>query len=225
MAGSFARQRFYGMQDFKYIIMAGGVYSEEETHRQLFEIHGEPIIARTIRLLQENGITDIAISSLDMAFDRFKVKRLEHDNYYICGDNLTIWTSAFYPTDYPVCYLFGDVVYSEDAIRKIIETDTDSIEYFASAPPYDSRYVKHWEEPFALKVKNTEYFAKCLEFCRDLAAVNAFKRGPIMWELWQVIKQTPLNIVDNTNYVVINDYTCDVDSIEELNELVRRAGL
>ena len=28
-----------------------------------------------------------------------------------------------------------------------------------------------------------------------------------------------------TNYVVINDYTCDVDSIEELEELVRRAGL
>lgn len=209
----------------KYIIMAGGVYSDVDTHRQLFKINGEPIIARTIRMLREMGITDIAISSLDRVYDGFGVERLEHDNHYICDDILTIWTTAFYPTDYPVCYLFGDVVYSEQALKKIIETDTDSIEYFASAPPYDSRYVKHWEEPFALKVIDTKYFAQCLKTCRDLAAINAFKRGPIMWELWQVIKRTPLNIVDNTNYVVINDYTCDVDSIEELEELVRRAGL
>ena len=204
--------------------MAGGAYGEKDTYRQLFEINGEPIIARTIRLLRATGITDIAISSLSDKFDGFGVPRLEHDNHYICGDNLTIWTTAFYPTDYPVCYLFGDVVYSEDAIRTIINTDTDTIQYFASAPPFDVRYIKPWAEPFALKVVNTVLFAKCLDLCRDLAAINAFKRGPIMWELWQVIKHTPLNIVDYTNYHVINDYTCDVDSIEELDQLITRAG-
>ena len=37
-----------------------------------------------------------------------------------------------------------------------------------------------------------------------------------MWELWQIIKGTPFNKIDYTNYTVINDYTCDVDGKEDL---------
>ena len=45
-----------------------------------------------------------------------------------------------------------------------------------------------------------------------------FKRNPIAWELWQVIKNTPLNQIDYTNYVAINDYTCDIDSEEDIEK-------
>ena len=47
----------------KYIIMCGGNYETFETPRQLTKIKGEPLVARTIRLLQEQGVEDIAISS------------------------------------------------------------------------------------------------------------------------------------------------------------------
>ena len=47
----------------KYIMMCGGIYKRWETPRQLIEVCGEPLIARTIRLLKETGISDIAISS------------------------------------------------------------------------------------------------------------------------------------------------------------------
>ena len=47
----------------KYIIMCGGTYKRWDTPRQLTEIRGEPLIARTIQLLKEAGVSDIAISS------------------------------------------------------------------------------------------------------------------------------------------------------------------
>ena len=42
-----------------------------------------------------------------------------------------------------------------------------------------------------------------------------------MWELWQIIKKSPINIIDYTNYVAIKDWTCDVDSPEDAKLIER----
>ena len=114
----------------KYIIMCGGKYKEWQTPRQLLTVKGEAIVERTIRLLKENGITDIAISSDDPAFERFGVPVLRHNNHFYARKQNNCdgyWCNAFYPTDEPTCYIFGDVIFSPAAIRKIIETPTDDI--------------------------------------------------------------------------------------------------
>ena len=199
----------------KYIIMCGGTYEDWEKPKHLSEVCGEPIVARTIRLLRENGVTDIAISTTNVrAFLGFGVTILRHHNPYTCpvgADADTPWLDAFYPMTEPVCYIFGDVVFSPEAIKTIVETDTDSIEFFASAKPLPSIYPKHWAEPFAFKVKDTSRFFKAIKDTNKLDKQGMFKRQPVSWELWQVIKGTPLNKVDYTNYTVINDYTCDID--------------
>ena len=46
----------------KYIIMCGGVYETTKKPRPLYEINNETLLNRTIRLLRELGINDIAIS-------------------------------------------------------------------------------------------------------------------------------------------------------------------
>ena len=46
-----------------------------------------------------------------------------------------------------------------------------------------------------------------------------FARRAIAWELWQVIKGTPLNVIDYTNYTVINDWTCDIDEPEDIEKM------
>lgn len=201
----------------KYIIMCGGTYKRWETPRQLTEICGEPLIARTIRLLKEAGISDIAISSNNSVFEQFGVPVLKHDNRYVGygSRNNGRWTDAFYPTEEPTCYLFGDVVYSPEAIRTIIETETDDIEFFASSPPFPPEYIKPWAEPFALKVVNTEHLKHAICITKQYADMGLFYRPPIAWELWQVIQATPLNHIDYGNYTVINDYTCDVDCAED----------
>ena len=125
----------------RYIIMCGGDYPTWEVPRQLTEIKGEPIVARTIRLLRKNGIDDIAISGSNGVFLQFGVPLLHHRNEFSTG-GAGSWVDAFFPTKEPACYLMGDVVFSERAIRTIVNTDTDGIQFFASAPPFASDYIK-----------------------------------------------------------------------------------
>ena len=47
------------------IIMCGGVYDNFKIPKPLSVINGETLLERTIRLLKENGIEDILISSND----------------------------------------------------------------------------------------------------------------------------------------------------------------
>lgn len=206
----------------RYIIMCGGEYDKWKTPKHLSMIHGEPLVARTIRLLKENGIKnkDIAISSNNPIFQQFGVTRVVHKNpYHLPNDGThakTPWLDAFYKTDKPVCYIFGDVVFSPEAIKKIVETKTDSIEFFASAPPFAPNYCKKWAEPFAYKVVDTERFFKAIEETKEWEKKGVFYRQPVSWELWQVIKGTKLGRVVYNNYTVINDYTCDIDEPSDI---------
>lgn len=198
----------------KYIIMCGGQYQQWSTPRQLIKIRGEPIVARTIRLLRENGITDIAISSQNDAFEQFGVPVLRHENNYNATgfhDFTGYWCDAFYPTDDPVCYIFGDVVFSPAAIETIVGTSTDDIMFFASCPPFAPEYHKPYAEPFALKVANQKHLKQAIEDVKRFAAEGRFSRKPIAWELWQVIIGGNLKTIDYGSYTAINDYTCDID--------------
>lgn len=206
----------------RYIIMCGGAYPEWETPRQLTPINGEPVVARTIRLLRENGVDDIAISSNHPAFSGLGVPVLTHDNPYVGGNDYRLdglWIDAFYPTVDPVCYLFGDVVFSPEAVRHIVNDEPDGISFFASAPPFGPGYGKQWAEPFAFKVADTEKFWRAIANVRRLWAAGKFNRRPIAWELWNVIQRGPdgdVNTIDFWLYSVINDYTCDIDVPEDV---------
>ena len=207
------------MQDYKYIIMCGGHYPKWNTPRQLIEIYDEPIIARTIRMLKELGINDISISTDNDVFKQFGVPILKHNNdYYAIEYNNYdgYWCNAFYPTTEPTCYLFGDVVYSDMALRTIVEYETDDIMFFGSKAPFAKNYPKFYVEPFAFKVANTEKLRWAIKEVKRLDSVGAFHRKPIAWELWNVICGTDPNIINNS-YVAINDYTCDIDNQSEID--------
>ena len=132
---------------------------------------------------------------------------------------------CFYPDYNPACYLFGDVIYSPAAIRKIVETETDRIEFFASAPPFAPEYIKGHAEPFAFKVTDQVWFRCCIEKVKGLYMRHNFGRHPIGWELWQVIKGTILNDIDYTNYTVINDYTVDIDSVKDIDRFISKVNI
>ena len=209
----------------KYIIMCGGLYPEWERPRQLELIDGEPIVARTIRLLRENGVSDIAISSNNKAFECFGVPVLKHRNDFVGYGNRGYWHECFYPSHGPTCYLMGDVVFSNYAIRTIIYTPTDDIEFFASAPPFSPDYIKPWAEPFAFKVANHAHLRAACKTVEDYDSRRLWARRPIAWELWQIIKGTTINVIDYTNYTVINDFTCDIDTASDaarINERIRK---
>lgn len=204
----------------RYIVMCGGRYPKfGDEPRQLIRIHGEPNAARTIRLLREAGVTDIAVSATDERFEQLGVPVLTHENNFVGIEynvHEGLWCDAFYPTDEPACYLFGDVVYSPEAIRTIIDTQTDDIMFFGSAQPFGPVYPKQWIEPFGFKVQNQEHLHQALDLVRKLYREGRFHREPIAWEVWNVIHnpEDP-NYIDSSSYVHINDYTCDIDKPSE----------
>jgi len=198
----------------KYIILCGSNHEYiDGTPRQFVKIRGERIIDRTIRLLHENGIEDdIFITATDPAFESCGVPVIHYDS---SGP----WINCFFLTGGPVTYIFGDVYFSEDAMEAIVNTPTDDIEFFASAPPFASNYPKPWAEPFAFKVQNMEHFQQAVADVKAINSTGGFFRDPIAWETWQVIKETPLNIIDYNNYVAINDYTSDIDGPGDIAKL------
>ena len=205
-----------------YIIMCGGEYTTWNRPRQTLLVKGEPIVARTIRLLKENGAGEIFISSNDPIFELFAPVIYHHNRYkaHIGGSN-GYWTDCFYLTADPVTYIFGDVIFSPEAIRTIAETETDDIELFASAPPFAPEYIKKWAEPFALKVTDTDHLRRAIRQTEIFQKQGMFKRNPIMWEQWQVIKGYPFNEIHFDSYTAVNDYTCDVDSPGDLHKIER----
>jgi len=205
----------------KYIIMCGGQYDKWDVPRWLLDVCGESIVARTIRLLRENGIEDISISSSEDIFESFGVPVLRHENRYRArgyNDADGYWCDCFYLMDEPACYIFGDVIFSPDAIRTIVRTETEDIMLFGSRAPFAPEYPKEYREPFAFKVVDQNHLHKAVDRVKELDRMGAFQRKPIAWELWSVIRGTNPNRV-NKHYVAINDYTCDIDNPEDIEKV------
>lgn len=200
--------------------MCGGSISENGFCKALQEVCGEKLIARTIRLLRSQGVGNIAISGNPEYFKGFGVPVLEHKNALV-GEPDWCWLNAFYPVREPVCYLCGDVFYSPDAIKTIVTQWTNDIEFFASAYPLSPLYIKRWREPLGFKVVDIERFFECVRKTRQYDKEGKFWREPVSWELWQVIKGTPLNSIVQ-NYTIINDYSVDIDTEEEARQLEQR---
>ncbi len=207
----------------KYIIMCGGDYKIWEIPRQMSLIKGEPVVARTIRLLRESGATDIAISTHDKRFEQFGVPILEHDNGFAHknGEAVGAWVEGFYPMKDPACYIMGDVVFSPEAIDKIVKTYTWEILFFASCPPFSKQYIKKYAEPFAFKVGDQKRFRAAIDFVVANVHTGIFGRHPIAWELWQVINGFSVKDINYGSYVAINDYTCDIDRPDDIAEIER----
>lgn len=211
-----------------YIIMCGGQYNEWSVPRQLTRIHGESLIERTVRMLIQAGVPNKSIfvsTNIPMIDEFCKYKNIKvvwkEDNNWIVprpGVSIGDWCDCFTNDSCPTCYLMGDVVFSQNAISTIVNTQTDDIEFFASAPPFSNQYSKPYAEPFAFKVANKKHLDEAIAETKRLYREGAFKRPPIAWEFWQVVKGTKLNEIDYTNYTVINDYTCDIDEPKDVKK-------
>ena len=190
------------------------------TPRQLTKINGETLIERTIRLLKENGIENIYVTSHDKRFDNLGAIRYEPKyNTYKPKKNEGYWVEAF-PIellDRPITFLLGDVYYSENAIKTIVNTTTNYIMYFCSYKNEDNRYIKHHDEPFAFKVIDYVMFKEHIQRMKDFKDSGKALREPIAWELYRSLNNIPITTHKiGDNCVIINDETCDIDRVEDV---------
>ena len=212
----------------KYIIMCGGNYDNFQIPKQLSIVNGETLLERTIRLLKENGIEDYYISSNNPIFESYG-RVLHHENTYKYdnGKIYGYWVDAYYPLDEPCVYLHGDVYYSEDAIKKIINLNP-KVNTFIGNEIARNKEHKNWGEPFGYIVVDQEEFKEGIRKTKELQDQGKLERGyAISWELYRVLNGLNPNkqyILDET-YLSIDDETIDVDEpfqISELNEKIER---
>ena len=210
----------------------------------MLKVKGEVLIERTIRLLKENGITDIAISTNNPAFDYLDVEKLRHQNNYTHDDNFDgkpkgCWLNAYYPTDKPCCYLHGDVYFTEDAIKKIITAPAKDTLFICTCDLTDKRFIRDarckGREPFGYKVQNQEIFRNAINDLLRMVEAGEYDNAikPFSWHLYRYLNNMDLcknakqyteinNIFDNDgDYMVITDITTDVDRKEDVEMLER----
>lgn len=215
----------------KYIILADSDNVEPfKTPRQLIEINGEKLIQRTIRLLKENGIKDIIVTSHDKRFDNLGAVRYEPlFNDYKPKENKGYWLSAF-PIELinkPLTFLLGDVYYSENAIRTIVESETDYILFFCTSKKdgYSDKYIKHHDEPLGFKVEDYNLFKNSIYEVKKLKDLGKTKRDPIAWELYRYLSNIDVNKHElKDNYIAINDESCDIDTEKDVVLLQFKLG-
>ena len=211
----------------KYIIMCGGVYDNFQTPKQLSVVNGETLLERTIRLLKENGINDIYVSSNDARFDKYAT-RLDHNNSFQFkeGKVYGYWVDAYYPTTEPCVYLHGDVYYSEDAIKRIVNLNP-SVNTFIGNEVARNKEHKNWGEPFGWIVVDQETFRKGIEDTKKLQDEGKLERGyALSWELYRVLNGLDPNkqyIIDDT-YLSIDDETIDIDAPFQIEQMNKKLG-
>lgn len=207
------------------IIMCGGYYQQFKDHKALSVVNGEPLVARTIRLLKENGRNDIYISSNEQGFDIFGVPRLEHYNSYRQEDGTQkgYWLDGYYPTEEPCIYLHGDVYYTEDAIKKILELNP-SVNTFIGNHYALNKEKKKVGEPFGWIIVDQKSFREAINECKKLQDEGKTDRMPVSWELYQVLNGHDVNGFDisEDTYLAIYDETIDVDYPSQIEVIESR---
>ena len=209
-----------------YVILCGGIYDDFKQPKALSVIKGERLIDRTIRLLKENGIDDIAISSNTDYFNYTKVRILKHFNSYVYKDGKAegYWVDAYLDLDEPCVYLHGDVYYTEAAIKKIINYNACYNTFIGNEVARNKEH-KNWGEPFGWIVVDQKKFKEGIAKTKKLQDDGKLERGyAISWELYRVLNHLDPNkqyIYDNT-YLSIDDETIDVDAPEQIEQLNER---
>lgn len=192
----------------KYIIMAAGKGTRWNNHlgvpKHLIEINGETLLGRTTRLLKENGINDYIITSSDERYKQYGKTEPQRDNDCEIDRFQVV-------NDKEICYLYGDVYYTEEAIKTIINTKTEDILFFGS-------HV----EIFAIKIMNRDLFYEHKNKVKDLYMSGKINRC-IGWEVYRSLHKIPFNehrIIDR--YVYIEDGTDDIDYPEDYENFKKR---
>lgn len=171
--------------------------------KHLIEINGETLLGRTTRLLKEHNV-DYVITSSDERYKQYG--KLIPQTYNDCE------VDRFEDTeDKEICYLYGDVYYTDEAIKKIIETPAKDVLFFGS-----------WGEIFAVKVVDKKLFMKHKGIVKNLYMNNELNRC-IGWEVYRSINNLPFfehHIEER--YCLIQDGTDDIDFPSDYEDFIKR---
>lgn len=204
----------------RYVILAKGGHTN--FIRQLAIIGKERLLDRTIRLLRKNGVKDIVVTGEYNDIDAKVINPT--NNTYDYKNDKGYWLDAFNGfLDRETCFIWGDVYFSENAIKTIVEGKSDT--FYCSYKNKSKNYIKRHDEPFAYKVSDIKRFKEHIDRCKEMYDNGLTYRNPIVWELYRSLNGININThILRDNAVIINDITCDIDTLEDVYKLRLKVG-
>lgn len=191
-----------------YILMCAGNGKRWNNYmgipKHLVKIDEETLLGRTTRLLKKYGVK-YYITGNDERYARYGDLRCQTVN------DCEIDRFEESLIDGEVCYLYGDVYYTEEALEKIINTNTKDITFFGSE-----------DEIFAIKIKDIDLFLEHKHKVKELYIQGKIDRC-IGWEIYRSLYNIPFNehkILKR--YIKILDDTDDIDFPDDYENFIKK---
>ena len=144
------------MKKYKAIILAAGSGKRLKKYTKkkpkcLVKIDGKTILSRQIKILERNNIKNITIVGgyLSSFLKRFKINLLINKDYRKTN---MVWSlfRAKKELNNDVIISYGDIVYHENILKKLMKSDSDI------AVAIDSNYKKYWKKRFKNPLRDLE---------------------------------------------------------------------
>ena len=170
--------------------------------KHLVEINGEPIIGRTVRLLNEmmDGNCEVIITSHDERYEFEGSRRHEPLNNNLEIDRFTQELIAD-----NTCFLYGDTYYTEEALREILDTENEDVLFFGNA-----------KSIVAINVRNSAMFEKHVANVRQLFLDGKIEKC-VGWQVYQSITGQDFSQKADMGgrFVILDSKTTDINTPEE----------
>lgn len=197
------------------------------TPKHLVKVDDEPIIYRSVRLLLKNGITDINVVGPDD--DRYRIEGsklfIPQKNYEKNADaDKFLNSESLWNTEGRTIVLYGDVFFTEEAMKTICEWEGTDWRLFCRYEP--SRLTgTPWGECFAQSFypKDIERHKKMLEYVAGLWFRRQIKRCG-GWEHARAMAGIRVDLGRHYHkpklYHIIDDWTDDFDTPEDYDRFM-----
>jgi choline kinase len=137
----------------KALILAAGTGSRlkpytDNTPKTLVKLHGEPLLEHQLKRLNKVGCSDIGIVTgyLSEQFSKYKLTTFINHEYATTNMLYSLFQAKEFLSgneDVLICY--GDIIYSENVIKKLIATDKPIV--VSADTNWYQLWAKRMEEP------------------------------------------------------------------------------
>ena len=202
----------------KVYLLCGGYYPNFDYNKSLVEINGEKLIDRTIRLLnQYDTDTIVCCNHEETVFDRYKHLLCFFTYNHVTDEGYYLDAFDAVPFKEQCIFLFGDVYYTEEAIKGIIDrfNATSGNIFICNEYPFNKEGLRQGE-PFGWIVKDPQEFQWAVKLGKrfqDRGMISHSNGVPTNWELAHIINGLGVNdfCLRREGCLVIDDLTIDVD--------------
>ena len=190
--------------------------------KQLLQVHGEPVLDRTIRQLRENGLNDIIVAAHDPRLKRSETAFFSPPRHRWLAETLLSTRELWHGR---TILLLGDVLFSDSAIASIIK-DEGSPRFIGRPGP--NRYTMcPWSELFGVTFSESAHNHMVSIAKQGIA--HGLDGGPgklscvysAHLDLPPQAMQHGDRPADPVHFLVVDDWTDDMDFALEYENMLR----